>query len=69
MRRRTNPLVVPGMIVVVIVAFVIGFVVKRLLPEGAGSWKNLIFWMVVTGIDFGGGLAVGKCFGKGRRRP
>lgn len=66
MKKRTNPMVIVGMIVVVIAAFVIAFFIKRALPESVGSWSGLIYWLTVAGIDFGGGLLVGKIFGKRR---
>ena len=66
MKRKTNPIVVLGMIGVVIAAFVAAYFVKRALPESVGAWKNLIFWLTVTGIDLSGGLIVGKIFGKRR---
>ena len=66
MRRRTNPMVILGMIIVVAAAFVVAAFVKRALPESVGAWKNLIYWLIVTGIDLGGGLLVGRIFGKRR---
>lgn len=66
MRRKTNPMVIIGMIAVVIAAFVIAYFVKKSLPASVGAWKNLIYWLIVTGIDLGGGLLVGKVFGKRR---
>lgn len=66
MKRKTNPIVVLGMIGVVIAALVAAYFVKKALPESVGAWKNLIFWLTVTGIDLSGGLIVGKIFGKRR---
>lgn len=66
MKKRTNPAVILGMIGVVIAAFVAAFFVKKALPESVGAWKNLIYWLTVTGIDLSGGLIVGKIFGKRR---
>ncbi len=66
MRRRKNPLVVAGMAAVIVLAFVVAYFIKRMLPDSVGGWKNLIYWLVVTGIDLSGGFAVGKIFGKRR---
>ena len=66
MRRKTNPMVIIGMIVIVVLAFVVAYLVKRALPETVGAWKNLIYWLIVTGIDLSGGMLVGKVFGKRR---
>ena len=66
MRRKTNPMVIIGMIVIVVLAFVVAYLVKRALPETVGAWKNLIYWLIVTGIDLSGGMLVGRVFGKRR---
>ena len=66
MRRKTNPMVIIGMVTVVVLAFVAAYLVKQHLPASAGAWKNLIYWLIVTGIDLSGGLLVGKVFGKRR---
>jgi hypothetical protein len=50
MRKKSNPLVVVGIVISVILGFVIATAVKGHMPADVQRWSNVVFWLVFTAV-------------------
>lgn len=60
MKKRKNMKSILLMVVAVMVAFVIAFAVKSVLPESMAKWSSIIFWGIVIVIGGVGAFLAGR---------
>lgn len=66
MKRRTNPVAVIAMFVIVIAAIILAFFIKSALPAEFAKWKDIIFWGILVGGAGLGGVICGKYLNRRR---
>lgn len=64
MKRRTNPLAVFLLILLVIGAIAVAFTLKGVLPDYLKKWERLIFWAVLVATGGIGAVLIGKFLGR-----
>lgn len=50
MRKKSNPLVVMGIVISVIFGFIIATAVKGHMPADVQRCSNVVFWLVFTAV-------------------
>ena len=50
MRKKSNPFVVVGIVISVILGFVIGMTVKGHMPADVQRLSDVVFWLVFTAV-------------------
>lgn len=67
MNKRTNPVSIIVAIVIVIVAAILAFVVKGMLPTSMSRWSGLVFYAIITIVGGSGVFIVAKKMNGHRR--